>query len=273
MELIINDQKQMINYLHKQAEDHVKTRNILIEMNEELEKEINQKDEEIMRLKRQQKETKLNESNEVCKLLEEIEVLKNLNKEKENILTDVVRENRILQQNLSHLKEETKTLKEDIAKNEFETNLSDELGIVDPRAHNVSPSFQQSNFENYDSNKHGTTLMKKIWKLKHLQLEKTINAQKLKLTADLLQLKEKEMSRSLNCDCKTYCRITHTKHNWKKSMSDEVFLKYKLLDKAYSCKNCDKTFENVDCIKWHIKTFHEEGEIRNTQVKLQGGDC
>ena len=99
----------MLNYLHKQAEDHVKTRNILIEMNEELEKEINQKDEEIMRLKRQQKETKLNESNEVCKLLEEIEVLKNLNKEKENILTDVVRENRILQQNLSHLKEETKT--------------------------------------------------------------------------------------------------------------------------------------------------------------------
>ena len=32
MEAILKDQKQMINYLHKQAEDHVKTRNMLIEM-------------------------------------------------------------------------------------------------------------------------------------------------------------------------------------------------------------------------------------------------
>ena len=53
MELVIKDQKQMISYLHKQAEDHVKTRNMLIEMNEELEKEINTKDEEITRVKKE----------------------------------------------------------------------------------------------------------------------------------------------------------------------------------------------------------------------------
>ena len=51
MDNIIKDQKQMIQYLHKQAEDHVKTRNMLIEMNEELEKEMNQKDDNINKLK------------------------------------------------------------------------------------------------------------------------------------------------------------------------------------------------------------------------------
>ena len=44
MENIIKDQKQMINYLHKQAEEHVKTREMLIQMNEEFEKKINEKD-------------------------------------------------------------------------------------------------------------------------------------------------------------------------------------------------------------------------------------
>ena len=42
---------------------------MLIEMNEELDKEINDKDEEIMRLKKEQKETKFKESNDVLKLL------------------------------------------------------------------------------------------------------------------------------------------------------------------------------------------------------------
>ena len=37
MEKIIKVQKQMLTYLHKQAEEHVKTREMLIQMNEELE--------------------------------------------------------------------------------------------------------------------------------------------------------------------------------------------------------------------------------------------
>ena len=43
MENIVKDQKQMIQYLHKQAEDHIKTREMLIQTNEELEKEIDDK--------------------------------------------------------------------------------------------------------------------------------------------------------------------------------------------------------------------------------------
>jgi hypothetical protein len=52
MENIIKDQKQMLSYLHKQAEEHVKTREMLIQMNEELEKEINEKNKVIVNIKR-----------------------------------------------------------------------------------------------------------------------------------------------------------------------------------------------------------------------------
>ena len=78
MEAVFKDQKQMINYLHKQAEDHVKTRNMLIEMNEELEQEFNDKDEEIKRLKKELEEEKYKDSNDVYKLLEEIAFIKNV---------------------------------------------------------------------------------------------------------------------------------------------------------------------------------------------------
>ena len=53
MESIIQDQKQMIKYLHKQAQDHVKTREMLTEMNEELEKDIYDKDQENEQLKKE----------------------------------------------------------------------------------------------------------------------------------------------------------------------------------------------------------------------------
>ena len=55
MENIVKDQKQMINYLHKQAEDHVKNKEMLTEMNEELEKEISDKDQENGRIKKELK--------------------------------------------------------------------------------------------------------------------------------------------------------------------------------------------------------------------------
>jgi hypothetical protein len=53
MDKIINDQKHMLKYLHKQAEDCVKTREMVIHMNEEFEKEITQKDDDITKLKKE----------------------------------------------------------------------------------------------------------------------------------------------------------------------------------------------------------------------------
>ena len=150
MEAFIKDQKQMIHYLHKQAEDHVKTRNVLIQINEELEKEINVKDEEIMRLTKELRETTFKESNDVYKLLEEIDFIKNVNNKKEDTLADVMKENQSLHEDLQHLQEEVDVLKRDTAKvevKEYEQTLDDELGISDPPAINVSPACEPHNLK------------------------------------------------------------------------------------------------------------------------------
>ena len=121
MEAIIKDQKQMIHYLHTQAADHVKTRTMLIEMNEELEKEIIEKDEIIFKVKNEleTKERRLNvyeedifnKSVDVDRLLEEIKLLERVNKDKEDTLANVVKENKSSQENLVLLEKETETLK------------------------------------------------------------------------------------------------------------------------------------------------------------------
>ena len=129
--------------------------------------------------------------------------------------------------NLVNLERETEALKEEDAENAnekaYEINLSDELGIADPRALNVSPAFEPSSLNNHDVKYHGNTLVKKIWKLKQIQLEKSINSQKLKLTSDLLQLKEKEFCGSVNCACRTFCRITHKKITGRNQLVKKCF--------------------------------------------------
>ena len=201
---------------------------------------------------------------DVDRLLEEITLLKKMNKEKEDTLANVENENNTLHENLIYLEKESNALKEEIANSEkdeeFEQNLGDELGILDPRVHNVSPAFEQSSHFQNDPTEN---LVKKIWKLKLTQLEKTISSQKLNLTFSLIQLKEKEFSEinSLNCACKTFCRIVHQKHNWKRSPSKDIYSKFKV---AYSCEKCDETFQNVDCLQLHMKRIHKEeknGEI------------
>jgi hypothetical protein len=78
--------------------------------------------------------------------------------------------------------------------------LSDELGILDKRSHNVSPvsdaSDVDTNLKKHNEKIHGVSLVKKIWKLKELQLGQSKNSQKLKLASDILNLKEKEASRN-----------------------------------------------------------------------------
>ena len=146
------------------------------------------------------------------------------------IFSDVVKQNQNLKENLFQLEQEKEALRVENAKadveEEYETSLSDELGIADPRLHNASPVPEPPSFKSHDSlNNHGDSLVKKISKLKQIQLEKSINSKKLKLTSDLLFLKEKEFSRSENCACRTFCRITHKKHNWTKSTSQAFFCK------------------------------------------------
>ena len=109
---------------------------------------------------------------------------------------------------------------------------------------------------------HEKTLVKKIWKLKEMQLEQSIKSEKLKLASDILNLKENEASRNKLCTCKTFCIIVHQKHNWNKSVIQDIIQKFRLLKKSYSCNQCDETFQNVDCLSLHVRKVHEENSVR-----------
>ena len=59
-------------------------------------------------------------------------------------------------------------------------------------------------------------------------LELKIHNQQLKLSASLLILKEKEVIEKNKCNCRSYCRIFHFKHNWYKSKCSEILLKFQI---------------------------------------------
>ena len=307
LEQQIEDQQQMLHHLHKRVKDHAKEKDCLIEMNEECEKIIEEKNKEIQEVSKYKKmlieskeasaimrkkfevannliktlqmdncslEKKLEDqiknnekSVDVSKLVEEIENIQKINREKEEIIENIENEKEVLQSKLVKIEQENDTLLKKM-ENEKEDvqNLSDELGILDPHSHNVSPTCEPcdelfektTNVKSHDTNYHDGSLVKKIWKLKVLQLEKSINSQKLKIASNIIQLKEKEVSENRKCACKRFCRIVHQKYNWKKCFSEEIFNRFKMLETAYSCISCDKTFENVDCLNLHVKTVHVE---------------
>ena len=194
-----------------------------------------------------------------------------VNKDKENTLANVVKENKSLQENLVLLEKETEALKKDVAINdkdkELEQNVGDELGILDPRQHNVSHECEEKSIKKDDLKKHNEnivcdSLAKQIWKLKELHLKREINFQKLKIASDILYLKEKEVGESQVCACRSFCRIFHKKHNWKKPASQDIVHQFRDLDTAYCCKMCDKTFKNVDCLKLHENNVHAQVSLR-----------
>ena len=57
------------------------------------------------------------------------------------------------------------------------------------------------------------------------QIEYQVVSEKIKLVVKLALLKEKENKEKNSCQCKYFCRIFHSKHNWKKSKSDEILLR------------------------------------------------
>ena len=341
-----DDQKQMIKHLQKRIQDHVKEKNSLIEINEDLEEKFNKKEKllnevsdyhkkarndhkeelfkvlkkkeisekvikdlqtennelkreieniELKRLlgeiedlkeknnekenmikslktenddKLKKLETCMSENSyEFHQLVKEIEQVQKINQEKEDQLNAIEKEKDQLKEKLVELEKEKDASKELLVKEESESesvkNLSDELGIIDQRAHNVSPACDLNDespeyLKNHIGTVHGGSLAKKIWTLKVTQLEQSISSQKLKLASDILKLKENEDNENKLCTCKSFCRIVHQKHNWKKSFSKEIFNKFKDLDKAYSCNFCDNTFQNVDCLKLHMRSIHLE---------------
>ena len=249
-----------------------------------LEKEKNSSDysikylqKEIEELKKELKEELFEKenNNDVSNLIKEIESLKRINEEKENMVKELEKDKEIAQSKLEEVKKENSDILEEMNFNEkgFES-LGEELGIIDPRSHNVSPASEEcdKNFpfkphiEVHKKDLHIKLLDKKVWKMKEMQMEKEISAQHLKLSSDLLHLQQTEQSDRNLCRCRSFCRIFHQKHNWTKPVSLEMVRKYRNLQSSFSCNICDKTFVNVDMLNFHIKTSHKKPEGEKSKV-------
>ena len=88
------------------------------------------------------------------------------------------------------------------------------------------------------------------------ELETKINFQKSRLIGDILKLKKKENSSDHNCYCKSFCRIFHKKHNWKKSACQHLMDKLYILISSNTCNSCDKTFTSKENVKVHENSVH-----------------
>ena len=68
---------------------------------------------------------------------------------------------------------------------------------------------------------------------KLLQMEKEISEQRLQIATSLFNLKQQELKEKLQpCVCRGFCSINHIKYNWTKSVSENLFSRYK---SHYSC--------------------------------------
>ena len=322
------DQKQMIKYLNGRVQNHMKEKMVLIEMNEELEKVIHSKDDEMKKMKAELKvskgkvkileeefdidyddavrirdtncrleaqvslyKTKWMETNgmlelmekkkdisgklikslqvenadvkqkleaeiaskenhdakirddqdQITNLLEEITKIQILNNEKEALLQTESNEKEIMEEKLKDLETENEILREKLETKEIEKeeskSLSEELNILDPRSQNVSmdcekseKDFQQISKVKNHRDDHEPSIQRIFdWKLKEMELEKNISVQKFKLVSDVIKLKKQEESDRKLCYCRSFCRIFHGKHNWRKLFSD------KLVEKLRKC--------------------------------------
>ena len=266
LEKTIMEQKEMLQHLHRRVQNHVKEKNDLIEMNEESERLIKKKEKLIEDISKYHKnsrdehkealavwhkkkelsdklirtlqtensnlKSKLENNLEFDRLVEEVNVMKEINEKKQFDIEELENEKKLSNLKLSKLEKENEELafKIETIENQETTKLSVELGIEDPKSLNVSfecgtsekVSEEVENVNDHNENLHESKLKELLaLNFKKMDLEQKLNLQKLKIAADLYEVKKKEVSNE-KCKCKSFCRIYHVKHNFRRSVSQEL---------------------------------------------------
>jgi hypothetical protein len=150
-------------------------------------------------------------SDEIEKMLMEIDAIRNNNAEKENAIDILEKEKKLARSKLDELEQLNSNLHERIDNIEHEkgepTNLSDELGINNRFSLNVSfdcdpceTDFKEDNhFEKHSKMKHERILQLKLWKLKEIEFQNQVMVKQDKLASALSNLREKEIREDYEC--------------------------------------------------------------------------
>ena len=82
-------------------------------------------------------------------------------------------------------------------------------------------------------------------------------------------MKKKEVFSDYKCNCKSFCRIFHNKHNWKRSACQDLSDKLTILIFNNSCNPCDKTFASEDNVIAHKSSEHDDNLKLAQQIQKQ----
>ena len=165
-----------------------------------------------------------------------------LNSEKETLEKEIIeiqKENVLKEENLEAIKLEMNTCKDKLLKLEEkeveEKNVQTDVFQVNPQESEIlatdcdccGKKFQ-STFElerHMEENKRSATKYLLLSQLQKIETE--VLSQKFHLSVKLAKIKEKETNEQNSCMCRSFCRIFHKKHNWKKSETDHILNKMK----------------------------------------------
>ena len=286
--------KKKLNFLKTKLETSLKEyqrseRNNVVKI-EELEKDLSSRMEKIQELEKDLADFKDRSSREEPRDVLAEKTASVIALQEEN--NALAKKNKDLEDEIIVKIKEIDTIKESIDKNDIEkplqssaSSLADELDLA-----------QKLNFEcescRYETDSmvglkchirrvHECPSVQKTLEMKLKEMETKAYEQKFTLTSTLFKLKEKETFEKQACNCRNFCRINHHKHNWKKSISGELFSKLKDLNvqveqqvfgakedekapvavRSYTCECCVETFARLDALKNHMKIVHRQSLI------------
>ena len=87
-------------------------------------------------------------------------------------------------------------------------------------------------------------------------MRRKVQEQKTNLKQSLYGLKLKEEASKNLCSCRGFCGITHSKHNWRKSKSEDLLCKLNFMERIIECDACNYEFETFSELERHVMNAH-----------------
>ena len=270
----------------KQKEAAQKFFKKIMDENDLLKKQLDDANKDLEEFKRDSEQDKSDAEIKEKQMLSEIDILEKevvkiqmSNAEKETILEKLEGEKKDLLDKILTLETENESIKtenqikSDI-KNPTTKSLEEELNACGV---NILSTFKCKFCDNKFLSK--DTLQKhvtEVHKTENLRkevaiLERQIVNQRINLKNKILYLREKELGQTVQCKCRSFCRIFHFKHSWIKSYSRKFEAKLDVLNNSTQeerfmpSDSCEKNFPVEENLERYETTKHAENFLRGAQ--------
>jgi DNA repair exonuclease SbcCD ATPase subunit len=221
-------------------------------------------------------------------LEEEIKNLMKTNQEKEVLIKQLVKDKEGLDDEVLALQVETKDSDRNTSEASDETrsfqSLADELnlcGIINLEVTKFNCRYCDNTFGSKTQLKmHIDSIHIKEAAIKLSRMEEKLFNQAVIFASSVKGLIKKEIFETKEpCTCKGFCTISHLKHNWRKSPSDELLKKFEEIRKVerenvmsnLHCLSCEQTFNSSQNLEVHAAVQHadicREGESQSGEVE------